>query len=375
MDLYARVNILDGRAVRLPRGDLREAIALDADPVHRARSWVEQGADFIHVVDLDAAAHADYRNRPLIDRLVAALEVPVQVAGGIRSHVEAARLLERGAWRIVMGTAAIEDQNMLWDLCREYPGRVVVSLDVRPDEELAVRGWTENSGRYLEEVLIEMSSAGVAAFLVAEAARDALEEPPNLEVLRRALSIVEEPVVAAGGVRNLDDLRQLVALEVKGRRLAGVVVGREVTHGRFTLEEAKAVLTGDGGPRPARMREQRVVLHVSDLDRSMAFYRQVLGFRPLKEWPADQTSGGGAILQTGDAATLELFGPPKGDGEWRVSQGVRLAFAVSDLGWWLRRLEEARVPMLRPLTREPWGDTTVWVADPDGIAVTLFQRN
>lgn len=255
MDLYARVNILDGRAVRLPRGDIRDAIALDPDPLHRARHWVEQGADLIHVVDLNAAAYGDYVNRPLIDRIVSELDVRVQVAGGIRSHVEAARLIERGAWRIVMGTAAIEDQNMVWELCRDYPGKVAISLDVRPDEEIATRGWTKNSGRYLEEVLIEMSSAGAAAFLVAEAGRDALAEPPDFRILAEALSIVEEPVIAAGGVRNLDDLRTLLRIEVNGRRLAGVIVGREVTEGRFTIEQAKKVIAEGVPEAPIQIEE------------------------------------------------------------------------------------------------------------------------
>ncbi len=242
MELLARINILDGRSVRLRRGDLTEAIPLDFDPVARAHSWALQGVDKIHVVDLDAAAHGDYRNRDLIDRLIAEAGIPVQVAGGVRSHVEAARLVESGAWRVVMGTAAIENQNMIWDLCRDYPDRIVVSLDVRANEEIATRGWTENSGRFLEEVLVEMSSAGVAAFLVAEAGRDALVEPPDMSVLKVALNTVSEPVIAAGGVRNLDDLRSLLALRVAGRTLAGLIVGREVTHGRFTIEEAKAVI-------------------------------------------------------------------------------------------------------------------------------------
>ncbi|MDH5293821.1 MAG: HisA/HisF-related TIM barrel protein [Acidimicrobiia bacterium] len=254
MDLYARVNILDGRSVRLPHGNVAAAIALDADPLGRVKAWVESGADRIHIVDLDAAAYGDYRNRALIDQIVSEVGVPVQVAGGIRSHIEAARLVEMGAWRIVMGTAAIEDQNMVWDLCRENPDRIVVSLDVRPDEEIATRGWTKNSGRYLEEVLIEMSAAGVSAFLVAEAGRDALEEAPDFKILTEALAVVDQPVVAAGGVRNLDDLRRLLSLEASGHRLAGVIVGREVTQGRFTIEQAKAVIAE--GPPPAAESDQ-----------------------------------------------------------------------------------------------------------------------
>jgi phosphoribosylformimino-5-aminoimidazole carboxamide ribotide isomerase len=255
MDLYVRVNILDGRSVRLPHGNVAAAIALDADPLGRTKAWVEAGADLVHIVDLDAAAYGDYRNRALIDRIVAEAGVPVEVAGGIRAPVEAARLIDAGAWRIVMGTAAIEDQNMVWDLCRDYPGKVAVSLDVRPDEEIATRGWTMNSGRYLEEVLIEMSSAGVAAFLIAEAGRDALEEAPDFRILSEALTIVEQPVIAAGGVRNLDDLRFLMALEASGRHVQGVIVGREVTQGRFTIDDAKAVIA-EGAPAPEVVEEE-----------------------------------------------------------------------------------------------------------------------
>lgn len=261
MDLYARVNILDGRAVRLPRGDVKEAISLDADPVLRASGWVAKGADQLHIVDLDAAAHGDYRNRGLIGEIIRSVEIPVQVAGGVRSPREVQRLLDAGADRVVMGTAAIIDQVMVWDLCRDHPDRIVVGLDVRPDEEIAIRGWTANSGRYFEEVLIELSSAGAAAFMIAEVGRDALVEAPNYDALRRALSIVDEPVIAAGGVRDLSDLRELKALDVKGRRLAGVVVGREVTQGRFTVEEAAALLGSAGvGAGPWSVDELRAAL-------------------------------------------------------------------------------------------------------------------
>jgi phosphoribosylformimino-5-aminoimidazole carboxamide ribotide isomerase len=246
MDLYARINILDGRAVRLPKGDVRDAIALDADPIARAKSWIDKGAHRLYVVDLDAAAFRDYKNRSLIGDLVAAVDVAVHVTGGVRSAPEVKRILEEiGADRVGMGTAAIEDQVLLWELCREYPGKIAVSLDVLPDEELAIRGWMVNSGRYLEEVLIELSSAGAAAFFVMQANRDALVEPSNLGILRRALEIVDEPVIASGGARDLADLQSLRALELDGKRLHGVVVGREITEGRFTMDEARRVFNAD----------------------------------------------------------------------------------------------------------------------------------
>jgi phosphoribosylformimino-5-aminoimidazole carboxamide ribotide isomerase len=251
MHLYARVNILEGKAVRLPRGDIADAIFLDADPVARAVGWVSKGADRLHVVDLDAAARRDYRNRALIRELIGAVDVPVTVGGGVRSPQEVERLLDAGAEYVVMGTVAIIDQVLFWELCRAHPGRIMVSLDVRDDEELAIRGWTANSGRYLEEVLIELSSAGAAGFMVGEAGRDALREAPNVDALKRTLSIVDEPVIAAGGVRDFDDLKVLTELEAEGRSLAGVVVGREVTAGRFTVEDAAALLhwtTSQVGP-------------------------------------------------------------------------------------------------------------------------------
>ena len=242
MELFARVNILDGRAVRLERGNLDDAIFLDADPVQRALGWVDKGADHLLIVDLDAAAYKDYKNRSLVHSIVEEVPVPVYVAGGIRTPQAVETILGMGAARIVMGTAALEEQVMVWDLCRDHPGRIVVSLDVNPDEEIATRGWTFNSGRYLEEVLIEMSSAGAAGYMIAEVGRDALEEPPNFDALSMAVGMVDEPVVAAGGVRHLEDLVRLRDLEIDGKRLGGVVVGREVTEGRFTVEEAAELL-------------------------------------------------------------------------------------------------------------------------------------
>lgn len=273
MDLYARVNVLDGKAVRLPRGRIDDVIFLDADPVERAHGWVAKGADRLLVVDLDAAINGDYRNRTLVGQIIQSAGVPVQVAGGVRSKSEIERLLEAGAWRIGMGTLAIIDQVLFWEICREYPDRIVVSLDVGEGEELAIRGWTEGSGHHLEETLIALSSAGAAGFMISEVGRDALTDPPNFAALRTALSIVDQEVIAAGGVRNLDDIRRLMALEAEGRHLTGVVVGREVTSGRFTVEEAVRLLRGGGrtgGPWSSEQLQAALVEYgqvLSDLGR------------------------------------------------------------------------------------------------------------
>lgn len=368
MDLYARVNILDGRAVRLDRGQLDEAVALDADPLARGRGWIDKGIDYLLVVDLDAAAYGSYQNRPLIDRMLAELDVPVVVAGGVRSHVEAARLIENGAWHIVMGTAAIEDQNMVWDLCRDYPGRMLVSLDVLPSEELVVRGWTAHSGRFLEEVMVEMSSAGVAGFFIAQAGRDVLSEPPAFELLEAALAYAPEPVIEAGGVRHLDDLRQLMALGNDDRRIAGLVVGREVTEGRFTVEQAQAILTGVDVVAPARVRQLRTVLHVADVAASADFYEVALRCRRLSS--SDEPGNRGAVMEASDGKLIELLeasGPDR-----RPPDGVELVFVVDDVDAWHDRIESLGLKISSGLTDGPRG-RSFGLDDPDGIPIRISR--
>lgn len=355
MDLYARVNILGGLSVRLPRGGLDDAIPLDNDPIGRAKNWVQQGVDYLHIVDLDAAAYGDYRNRDLIRRLVEEIEIPVQVAGGIRSEGEGEKLLETGAWRIVMGTAAIENQIMVWEMCRDHPDKIVVSLDVRPDEEIATRGWTQNSGRFLEEVLIEMSSAGAVAFLVAEAGRDALTDPPNLQILSEALATVEEPVIASGGVRDLEDLRKLMLLETSGRTLGGVVVGREVTAGRFTVEEAKQAIAGGGPIRaPGGITTTRTPVGVVSLENALAFYRDVLGFNQVRS-PSQGVIT--AVVEAGPGQHIELV-------EGGTSRPDSLVFYVEDRDRWKDHLANAGI------VAEADG-TKLIVADPDGLKIVL----
>lgn len=325
MDLYARVNILGGLSVRLPRGGLEDAIPLDNDPIARSRSWIEQGVTHLHIVDLDAAAYGDPRNRDMIHELIMSVEAKIQVAGGIRSEAEANRFIAEGAWRIVMGTAAIENQNMVWDLCRQNPDKIVVALDVRADEEIATRGWTQNSGRYLEEVMIEMSSAGVVAFLVSEAGRDALNDPPNFQILAEALATVEEPVIASGGVRDLEDLRRLVALESAGRRLSGLIVGREVTAGRFTIAEAHEVLAGKGPTRaPGGILATRQVLRVAALGPAMEFLEKTIGLERVRS-----SSGGvsGTLLEAAEGHQIQLVEAP-------TVAGDPFVFVVDDTNRW-----------------------------------------
>lgn len=401
MDLYARVNILEGRAVRLGRGSLDDVTSLDSDPVNRARGWVDKGVDYLLVVDLDAAAYRSYRNRPLIDRMLDVMDVPVVVAGGIRSEREAARLIERGAWKVTMGTAAIEMPTMVWDLCRDYPGRMMVSIDVLENEELVTRGWTSNSGRFLEEVMLEMASCGVSGFFVADAKRDVLTEPPDVEILRTALEYVDEPVIASGGVRHLDDLRTLASIDEGGRGLAGVVVGREVTEGRFTIGQAKAVLSGPARA-PSAVRQLRVILPCSDIDRSIEFYQRTLGLPRLDMFEREEVKetnvsmgddlGGrlrvgdgrlslgmsryrrltdrGVLLEVGDGRMLELVSAGEESGGLPDGDRCRLVLVVDDIEGWRDRL--GRLGQMDA----PASDTAPGVLDiegPDGVTVTITE--
>ena len=401
MELYARVNILEGRAVRLGRGSLDDVTSLDADPLNRARGWVDMGVDYLLVVDLDAAAYRSYRNRPLIDRMLGALDVPVVVAGGIRSEREAARLIERGAWKVTMGTAAIEHTNMIWDLCRDYPGRMMISLDVLENEELVTRGWTSNSGRFLEEVMVEMASCGVSAFFVADARRDVLTEPPNVEILRTALEYVDEPVIASGGVRHLDDLRMLTSIDVDGRSLAGLVVGREVTEGRFSIGQAKSVLS-EPSQAPSEVRQMRVVIPCRDINESIEFYQGALGLPRLDMFERDdvgeaeleqsddpgeslrvgdgrlslsvsryrQMDSRGVLLEVGDGRMLELVSERRITAQYSGGHRCRLVFVVDDVVAWLERIERFG---LSPNT-ESVSPESFHIDGPDGVTVTISKR-
>lgn len=238
MKIYGRVNILDGRAVRLPQGDLSEVISLDADPIERALGWVHKGCERVLVVDLDAAIKGDSKNFDLMVELARQVDARVTIAGGARSMSRIGQLLDAGAWRVGIGTQALLDQTFTYDMCRRHPGRIVVTFDVDADEMIWIQGRTLRTDTTLEEGLIQMQASGAAGYMIAEVGRDALTEPANVEALETALATVDVPVIAAGGVIDLDELRRLDALEVNGDRLDGVVVGREVTAGRFTIEEA-----------------------------------------------------------------------------------------------------------------------------------------
>jgi phosphoribosylformimino-5-aminoimidazole carboxamide ribotide isomerase len=213
------------------------------DPVGVARRYEAEGAPWVHVVDLDAARTGEPAHLVTVAAVAAAVSVPVQAGGGVRSTEAAAALLDAGAARVVVGTAAVEQPDLVPELCNLHPGRVALGLDVR-GREVAVRGWEEGTGEDVVAVAGRFATAGVAALIVTQISRDGTLEGPDLQGLALVLGEVDLPLVASGGVGTLADLRALDALSRGGRRLAGAIVGRALYEDRFTVADAIALLKG-----------------------------------------------------------------------------------------------------------------------------------
>ena len=246
-ELYPAIDLRGGRAVRLLRGDYAAETVYSDDPVAVARSFEAAGARWIHVVDLDAARSGEAGNLDLVAAVARSVACAVESGGGVRSVDAAERLIDAGVARVVVGTAAVERPELVTELAARFPGRVAVGLDAR-GRRLAVKGWTETTGADLVEVATRLECAGLAALIVTEIGRDGTMDGPDLDQLRAVLDATGIDVIASGGVGTLEDIRALAALRAghgpkQGcRSLAGIIVGRAIYEGRFTVEEALACL-------------------------------------------------------------------------------------------------------------------------------------
>lgn len=245
MRLYPAIDLRGGKCVRLLKGDFDAETVYDDDPVQVAREFAAAGAEWIHVVDLDAARTGSAANLDVIAAICAAVHCSVQSGGGVRDEEAAAALLDAGVARVVVGTAAVEQPALVDRLCAEHPGRIAVGLDAR-GRAVAVRGWVEGSGADLVELAGRFEHAGVAALIVTEIGRDGTMEGPDLEQLSAVLAVSAIPLIASGGVGTLDDLRALARLRVNGRELEGAIAGRAIYERRFGVVEAAAVCRDPG---------------------------------------------------------------------------------------------------------------------------------
>lgn len=239
MDLYPAIDIRGGICVRLVQGDYAKEKVYGGDPLAVAKEFEADGAPWIHVVDLDAARTGRPENRAVVAAIARAVAIPVQAGGGVRDEFSAESLLEAGITRIVLGTAALEDPGLLRRVAHRHPGRVAVGLDARHGV-VAVRGWTEASGRTTADVLAEVEDAPLGAVVVTDIARDGMMGGPDLEGLAVVLESTRHQVIASGGVATLHDLRALARVEVDGRRLAGAIVGTAIHEGVFSVREGVA---------------------------------------------------------------------------------------------------------------------------------------
>ena len=240
MILYPAIDIRGGQAVRLLRGDYERETAYDADPVDAARRWAGEGAEFLHVVDLDGAKAGEPRNLEAVERIAAAVECPIQVGGGLRDLASVEAVLAAGAERVVIGTAALRDPELLAAALERHGERVVVSVDARGGE-VSLSGWTESTGRDVAEIVAELSAAGVARFLCTEIDVDGTMEGPALDELGRIAESTEARVIASGGVGTLADLEALARLTASN--VEGAIVGRALYERKFSLAEGIAALT------------------------------------------------------------------------------------------------------------------------------------
>jgi phosphoribosylformimino-5-aminoimidazole carboxamide ribotide isomerase len=237
--LFPAIDIRGGKAVRLVQGDYQQEKAYDDDPVVAARRWVDGGAGWLHVVDLDGARAGEPVNLEHLRRIVAAVSVPVQLGGGLRDSKKVEEAISSGAERVILGTAAVRDPDMAEAIAAAHGDRVVASVDARSGK-VAAEGWTEESELGATDVVEELSRRGIRRFVYTPVDVDGLMEGPDLDSLREVARATDAEVIYSGGIGSLDDLRAVAHLGFEN--VEGVIVGRALYEQRFSVAEAQAAL-------------------------------------------------------------------------------------------------------------------------------------
>jgi len=237
--LFPAIDIRDGKAVRLIQGDYEQETKYDDDPVIAARRWVDAGARWLHVVDLDGARAGEPVNLAHVRRIIAAVGVPVQVGGGLRDSKKVEDALSSGAERVVLGTAAMRDPDLAEAIAAAHGDRVIASVDARAGK-VATEGWTEGTNLETAELIAELTRRGLRRFVYTPVDVDGLMEGPDLDSLRSAAATTDGEVIYSGGIGSLDDLRSVAALGLEN--VEGVIVGRALYEQRFTVADARAAL-------------------------------------------------------------------------------------------------------------------------------------
>jgi phosphoribosylformimino-5-aminoimidazole carboxamide ribotide isomerase len=239
MILLPAIDILDGKAVRLARGAFDERTVYDADPLEAAKRWVAQGARTLHIVDLDGARTGEPANIRHVERIAKHVDVPLQVGGGLRNAQAVMSVIDAGASRVVLGTAAYTDVDFLDTVIAAHQHRIVVSVDAR-NGHVAAKGWTEQTEIPADSVVEHLGCRGVRRFVYSSIERDGMLSGPDLAGAQKIAQSVRGSFVYSGGIASLADLEQLVAL--RQVNLAGVIVGKALYEEKFTVADGQSVL-------------------------------------------------------------------------------------------------------------------------------------
>jgi phosphoribosylformimino-5-aminoimidazole carboxamide ribotide isomerase len=237
--LFPAIDLKEGLAVRLEQGDMARATIFNRDPAAQAHSFEEQGFKYLHIVDLDGAFAGKPVNAAAVERILESVTIPVQLGGGIRDMATIEGWLGKGVNRVIIGTAAVRDPDLVKSAAHAFPGRVAVGLDAR-DGKVAVQGWAETSEIAALDIARRFEDAGVAAIIYTDIARDGLLKGLNLDATIALADAVTIPVIASGGLASLDDVRALMA--PRAGKLAGAIAGRALYDGRLDAGVALALI-------------------------------------------------------------------------------------------------------------------------------------
>jgi phosphoribosylformimino-5-aminoimidazole carboxamide ribotide isomerase len=247
--LYPAIDIYEGKAVRLVKGDFALKTVYEDSPLEAARAWVKAGARFLHIVDLDGAKSGSPKNLHHIEQIAAELHVPVQCGGGLRTLGAVKDALAAGAERAILGTAAYNNVDFLDDVLAQYRERIIVSVDTRGGN-VSTSGWQETTEMSAESVIERLQNRGVRSFVYTNVDRDGMLEGPDLDEVRRIAAVVRGRFIYSGGIGKLADLEALAAL--RQVNLGGVIVGKALYENKFTVPEGQAALEPPRGDRPFR---------------------------------------------------------------------------------------------------------------------------
>ncbi|MEM6836075.1 MAG: 1-(5-phosphoribosyl)-5-[(5-phosphoribosylamino)methylideneamino]imidazole-4-carboxamide isomerase [Cyanobacteria bacterium P01_C01_bin.120] len=235
MEVIPAIDLLEGRCVRLYQGDYEQSQVFDDNPVEVARRWADEGATRLHLVDLDGAKAGKPENSQAIAAIAAAVNIPIEVGGGLRDRDRVVALFNLGVRYAILGTAAVETPDLVSTLSAEFPGQIIVGIDAR-DGKVATRGWLETSEIEAIELVQAMAQRGAAAIIYTDIKRDGTLQGPNLAALRAIAEATTIPIIASGGMSSVADLLSLLTLERLG--VGGVIIGRALYTGDIVLKEA-----------------------------------------------------------------------------------------------------------------------------------------